>query len=128
MYLYSKKCINLMYNIITKLNSMSNTFYPSSVNIEKQLMRSGSCFKHFKQAISARERALCQLTVCFEFQSRSDRRKGHKSCALPMVFRCKVIRSLFRCKKYIKNIFKGNTVNAILFKLQLIYSTVRISK
>ena len=28
-----------------------------------------------KQAISARERALCQLTVCFEFQSRSDRRK-----------------------------------------------------
>ena len=31
-----------------------------------------------KQAISAREWALCQLTVCFEFQSRSDRRKGHK--------------------------------------------------
>ena len=27
-----------------------------------------------KQAISALERALCQLTVCFEFQSRSDRR------------------------------------------------------
>ena len=27
----------------------------------------------FKQAISARERALCQPTVCFEFQSRSDR-------------------------------------------------------
>ena len=27
-----------------------------------------------KQAISGRERALCQLTVCFEFQSRSDRR------------------------------------------------------
>ena len=26
-----------------------------------------------KQAISARERALCQLTVCFEFQSRSER-------------------------------------------------------
>ena len=39
-----------------------------------------------KQAISARERALCQLTVCFEFQSRSDRRKKHKSCALEMVF------------------------------------------
>ena len=34
--------------------------------------------KH-EQAISARERTLCQLTVCFEFQSRSDRRKGHKS-------------------------------------------------
>ena len=31
-----------------------------------------------QQSISARERALCQLTVCFEFQSRSDRRKGHK--------------------------------------------------
>ena len=43
-----------------------------------------------KQAISARERALCQLTVCFEFQNRSDRRKGHKSCALEMVFRRKV--------------------------------------
>ena len=43
-----------------------------------------------KQATSARERALCQLTVCFEFQS--DRRKGHKSCALQMVFRRKVTR------------------------------------
>ena len=32
-----------------------------------------------KQAISAYERALCQLTVCLEFQSRIDRRKGHKS-------------------------------------------------
>ena len=41
---------------------------------------------YFKQAINARERALCQLTVCFEFQSRSDRRKKHKSCALEMVF------------------------------------------
>ena len=38
-----------------------------------------------KQAISAHEWALCQLTVCFKFQSRSDRRKGHKSCALEMV-------------------------------------------
>ena len=37
-----------------------------------------------KQAISARERALCQLTVCFGFQSRSKRRKGHKSCAQQM--------------------------------------------
>ena len=37
-----------------------------------------------KQAISARERALRQLTVCFEFQSRSERRKGHKSCVLQM--------------------------------------------
>ena len=45
-----------------------------------------------KQAISAREQALCQLTVCFEFQIRSDRRKGHKSCALEMVFRRKVRR------------------------------------
>ena len=26
-----------------------------------------------KKAISARERALCQLTVCFEFQSRRER-------------------------------------------------------
>ena len=26
-----------------------------------------------KQVISARERALCRLTVCFEFQSRSER-------------------------------------------------------
>ena len=31
------------------------------------------------QAISAREQALCQLTVCFEFHSRSDRRKGLNS-------------------------------------------------
>ena len=45
-----------------------------------------------EQAISAREWALCQLTVCFEFQSRSDRRKKHKSCALEMVFGRKVRR------------------------------------
>ena len=37
-----------------------------------------------KQAISTREQALCQLTVCFEFQSKSERRKGHKSCVLQM--------------------------------------------
>ena len=41
------------------------------------------------QAISTREWALCQLMVCFEFQSRSER-KGDKSCALQMVFRSKV--------------------------------------
>ena len=41
----------------------------------------------FEQAISAREQALCQLTVCFEFQSSRERRKGHKNCALQMVFR-----------------------------------------
>ena len=34
----------------------------------------------------------CQLTVCFELQNRSDRRNGHKSCALEMVFRRKVRR------------------------------------
>ena len=42
--------------------------------------------------ISAREWALCQLTVCFEFQSRSDRREEHKSCAPQMVFRRRVTR------------------------------------
>ena len=45
-----------------------------------------------QQTISACERALCQLTVCFEFQSRSQRRKGHKSCALQLVLRSKVQR------------------------------------
>ena len=45
-----------------------------------------------QQAISARERALWELTVCFEFQSRSDRRTGHKISALQMVFRRKVTR------------------------------------
>ena len=40
-----------------------------------------------KQAISARKRALCQLTVCFKLQSGSDTRKGHKSRGLKMVFR-----------------------------------------
>ena len=43
-----------------------------------------------KQAISARVRVLCQLTVCFEFQIRSKRRNGHKSCALQMILRSKV--------------------------------------
>ena len=28
---------------------------------------------------------LCQLTLCFEFQSKSDRRKGHRGFALQMV-------------------------------------------
>ena len=37
-----------------------------------------------KQAISAHEWALCQLTVCFQFQSRSERRKQHKSFVLQM--------------------------------------------
>ena len=45
-----------------------------------------------KQAISASEQALCQLTVCFDFQSGSDRRKGHKSYAMEMVLRRKVTR------------------------------------
>ena len=42
------------------------------------------------QAISARELDLCQLTVCFGFQSRGERQKGHKSCALQLVLRSKV--------------------------------------
>ena len=34
-----------------------------------------------KEAISAREQTLCQLTVCFEFQSRSDKKKrAQKLC------------------------------------------------
>ena len=40
-----------------------------------------------KQAIGACERALWQWTVCFDFQGRSERRKGHKSWALQMVCR-----------------------------------------
>ena len=47
--------------------------------------------KHWKtpkqQAISAREWALRQLTLCYEFQSTSESTKGHKSCALQMVLR-----------------------------------------
>ena len=43
-----------------------------------------------KQAINACEQALCQLTVYFQFQGRSERRKGHKSYALQMEFRSKV--------------------------------------
>ena len=31
-----------------------------------------------KQAISAREQALCQLTMCFEFHGTSESTKGHK--------------------------------------------------
>ena len=36
--------------------------------------------KKLKQAISTHEWAPCQLTVCFEFQSRSEKSKIHKSC------------------------------------------------
>ena len=70
-------------------------------------------------------RALCQLTVCFEFQIRRRRRKGHRSCVLQMVFRSKVTE-----QNVVGNIhvFKENTVNAIAFKLQLVHSTVRTWK
>ena len=64
-------------------------FCRSGVEIVKHLFV--DCEK-IKEAISTHERALCQLTVCFEFQSRSDRRKGHKSYALEMVFTRKVTR------------------------------------
>ena len=43
--------------------------------------------KKHKQAISAREQALCQLTVCYKLHGTSGSRNGHKSCALIMVFR-----------------------------------------
>ena len=39
------------------------------------------------QANSACERALYQLTVCFEIQDESERGKRNKSCALQMVFK-----------------------------------------
>ena len=35
-----------------------------------------------KQAISAHEWALSQLSTCFEFLSKSEKRDGHKICAL----------------------------------------------
>ena len=62
----------------------------SGAYIQSQNLK--QCPQVKEQAISARERALCQLTACFEFQNKSDRRKGHKSCALEMVFRRKVRR------------------------------------
>ena len=52
--------------------------------------------------------------------------KGHKSCALQMVFRR--IKLTVEVKKVGGKHIQQNTVNAIVFKLQLIYSTVRISK
>ena len=44
----------------------------------------------YKQANSAREWTLCQVSVCFDFHIRSESRTGPKSCALQMVFRNKV--------------------------------------
>ena len=70
-------------HILTKC-SKCNTFQVISDLVHDFM--NFNALKNIKQAISARERALCQLTVCFEFQSRSDRRKRHKSCALEMVF------------------------------------------
>ena len=52
-----------------------------------------------EKAISAREWALCQLTVCFKFQIRRERRKGQKSFALQLILRSKVQSVLLRCKK-----------------------------
>ena len=65
-------------------DSLSKTMYQTMYHL---IAKDKVAEQHIsRQAISARERALCQLTVCFEFQSRSDRRKKHKSCALEMVF------------------------------------------
>ena len=47
---------------------------PTNFSKKKQHMHS-----NVKQAISARERALCQLTVFFEFQSRSEK-KSQRLC------------------------------------------------
>ena len=56
-----------------------------------RLVNPGSAKK--KEAISVRERALCQMTLCvFSFRVEVTEEKGHKSCALEMVFRRKVRR------------------------------------
>ena len=47
----------------------------------------GNKIGHFKQAISAHERVLCQLCV---LSFRVELKEGHKGCALQMVFRSKV--------------------------------------
>ena len=90
--------------MLTKM--ICNNCFTPVINVDKTMYN--KCFYHsffcenknqnikkilfVKQAISARERALYQLTVCFEFEIRSDRRKGHKSCALEMVLRRKLRR------------------------------------
>ena len=66
-------------SIYTSTKQFSLSFAYDAPKIWNELpdaVRSATSIASFrKQAISARERALCQLTVCFEFQSRSDRRK-----------------------------------------------------
>ena len=59
--------------------------------------------KLVKQAISAHEWALYQLTVCLEYQSRSEGRRGHKNCTLQMALQSKV-----PClsKMWVENILK----------------------
>ena len=49
------------------------------------LMESFAADQQIKQAISAPERTLCQLTLFLELQTTSESTKGHKSCALQMV-------------------------------------------
>ena len=64
-----------------------------------------------KQAISTRE----QLTLCLEFQSTSDSRKGYKSCALQMVF---------SSTKLTVKVLPKKLLRTCLFKIYTIYSTM----
>ena len=54
----------------TSIEKNSTQFYLINCSPVVKLKKVG-----IVQVISAHERALCQLTVCFKFQSRSDRRK-----------------------------------------------------
>ena len=76
--------INFLHLTVSEIQPVQ-TFLQYSIKVE--------------QAIRACEWALCQLTVCSEIQSRSERRKGHKSCALQMVLRSKVPSKLLRCNR-----------------------------
>ena len=66
-------------------------------NKGKSIVSTG-CYPVDTTSNQCNEQALCQLTVCFEFQSRSERRKEHKSCALQKVSRSKVQSELLRYK------------------------------
>ena len=93
-------------------------------------------WSNLKQAISARERALCQLTVCFEFQSGSEKSfrvttdlLNRENFKVGFTQLCNELKGcnftvVYLTQKCVNNTFKENTINPIVIKLQLTYSTV----
>ena len=60
-------------SLLLKSKSHLLKLYLNGMSVHLNMINDVTTGGKNKEAITAREWALCQLTVCFEFQSRSDR-------------------------------------------------------